>query len=107
MSNSLNEVKLIGNVTADPEIKQTPSGQFVANFSIATSRQWKDKDGEKQEASDFHNIVIWGKLAEIVQSYVSKGKKLYVSGRLSTRSWEDGDGVKRYKTEIIADAMIL
>lgn len=107
MSNSLNQVQLIGNVTADPEIKQTPNGQFVANFNLATNRTWKDASGQKQDATEFHSVVIWGKLAEIVQSYVQKGKKLFVSGRLQTRTWEDQNGTKRYKTEIVADNLIL
>lgn len=107
MSNSLNEVKILGNVTVDPEVKQTPNGQFVASFGVATNRTWKDSSGAKSEATEFHSVVIWGKLAEIVQSYVSKGKKIFVSGRIQTRSWEDQSGTKRYKTEIIGDNLIL
>jgi single-strand DNA-binding protein len=76
--NSLNKVQLIGNITADPEVRQTPNGQFVANFSLATNRTWKDASGVKQEQSEFHNVVVWGKLAEIVDQYVKKGKKIYV-----------------------------
>lgn len=106
--NSLNMVQLVGNVTADPEIKETPSGQKVANFSIATNRKWTDASGMKQEDVEFHNIVIWGKLAEIVEQYVTKGKKLYLQGRNKTRSWDDEEhDCKRYKTEIVCDSMII
>ncbi|HBY75025.1 MAG: single-stranded DNA-binding protein [Candidatus Woesearchaeota archaeon] len=76
--NSLNKVQLIGNLTADPEVRQTPNGQYVANFSMATNRVWKDSAGMKQEQVEFHNIVVWGKLAEIVEQYVKKGKKIYI-----------------------------
>ena len=105
--NSLNKVQLIGNVTMEPEVKQTPNGQFVANFNLATNRTWKDSSWMKQEQSEFHSIVIWGKLAEIVQQYVQKGKKVYIEWRLQTRNWEDQAGQKRYKTEIVADNIIL
>jgi len=105
--NSLNKVQLIWNVTMDPEVKQTPNGQFVANFNIATNRTWKDASWMKQDQSEFHSIVIWGKLAEIVQQYVQKWKKIYVEWRLQTRSWEDQAGQKRYKTEIVWDNIIL
>lgn len=105
--NSLNLVQLIGNTTNEPEIKQTPSGQTVANFSIATNREWKDSNGEKQSVAEFHNIVIWWKLAEICEQYLTKWKKVYIQGRLQTRSWEDQEWLKRYKTEIVADSLIL
>lgn len=105
--NSLNKVQLIWNVTADPEIKQTPNWQFVANLSIATNRTWKDASGVKQDQSEFHSVVIWGKLAEIVQQYVQKWKKIFIEGRLQTRSWEDQAGQKRYKTEIVWENIIL
>lgn len=105
--NSLNKVQLIGNLTAEPEIRETPNGQKVANFSIATNRVWKDASGQKQEASDFHNVVAWTFLAELAEKYIEKGKKIYVEGRLSTRSWEADDGSKRYKTEIVAENIIL
>ena len=105
--NSLNKVQLIGNLTADPEVRQTPNGQYVANFSMATNRVWKDTAGMKQEQVEFHNIVVWGKLAEIVEQYVKKGKKIYIEWRLQTRTWEDQAGVKKYKTEIIAENVIL
>lgn len=105
--NSLNKVQLIGNLTANPEIKETPTGQKVANFSIATNRTWKDASGMKQEQVEYHNIVVWGNLAGIVEQYVIKGHKVYLEGRLQTRSWDDPGGVKRYKTEIISDNLIM
>lgn len=105
--NSLNKVQLIWNVTMEPEVKQTPNGQFVANFNIATNRTWKDASWMKQDQSEFHSIVIWWKLAEIVQQYVQKWKKIYVEWRLQTRSWEDQTWQKKYKTEIVWDNIIL
>lgn len=105
--NSLNKVQILGNLTADPEVRETPNGQKVATFSIATNRVWKDAQGEKQEQVEYHNVVFWGKLADIVEQYLQKGKKAYVEGRLQTRSWEAQDGSKRYKTEIVAEELIL
>lgn len=105
--NSLNKVQLIGNTTNDIEVRETPSGQKVASFSLATNRTWKDSNGEKQEQVEFHSIVVWGKLAEIVEQYLKKGRKAYIEGRLQTKSWEDQAGNKRYKTEIVADNIIL
>lgn len=104
--NSLNKVQLIGNVTAQPEIKETPSGQKVATFSLATNRSWKDATGAKQDQAEYHNIVVWGKLAEITEQYVTKGKKLYLEGRIQTRSWETDSG-KRYKTEIVGESLLM
>ena len=104
--NSLNKVQLIGNVTATPEIKETPSGQKVASFSLATNRSYKDASGEKQDQAEYHNIVVWGKLAEITEQYITKGKKLYIEGRLQTRSWETDSG-KRYKTEIVGESLLM
>lgn len=104
---SLNRATLIGNLTRDPELKQIPSGQTVATFSVATNRTWKSADGQKQEASEFHNIVAWGKLAEICGQFLNKGRKVYIEGRLQTRDWEGQDGVKRYRTEVIAENMII
>ncbi len=104
---ALNRATIIGNLTRDPEMKQIPSGQTVTTFSVATNRSWKGSDGTKQEASEFHNIVAWGKLAEICGQYLNKGKKVYVEGRLQTRDWEGQDGVKRYRTEIIIENMIM
>lgn len=108
MAFSLNRVTILGNVTRDPETRTTNSGQSVVSFSVATSRRWKDQtSGELKEATEFHNIVAWAKLATTVSSYVRKGSKLYVEGRLQTRSWDDPSGVKKYRTEIIADNVIL
>lgn len=98
---------LIGRVTKDPEIRAIQSGQTVATFSIATNRQWTDQAGQKQERAEFHNIVAWRKLAEIIQQYVKKGSKIYIEGYLQTRSWDDPQGVKKYRTEIVADNMIM
>lgn len=104
--NSLNRVSLIGNVTAQPEIKETPSGQKVASFSLATNRSYKDANGEKQDQAEYHNIVVWGKLADITEQYITKGKKLYIEGRIQTRSW-DSDSGKRYKTEIVGESLLM
>ena len=106
MSNSLNKVQLIGNMTADAEIKQTPSGVSVATFSLATNKKWKTEDGKMEESVEFHSCVAWRWLAEIMEKFTEKGKKLYVEGELKTRSWEK-DGVKFYKTEVIANNVIL
>ena len=103
----LNRATIIGRLTRDPEVKTTPSGQTVANLSAATSRVWTDKSGVKQEKVEFHNIVIWGKLAEIAGQYLSKGRQVYLEGRLETRDWTGQDGVKKYRTEIVADNMIM
>lgn len=105
--NSLNKVQLIGNLTANAEVKETPNGQKVASFSIATNRTWKDASGMKQEQVEFHNISAWAGLATIIEQYTSKGKKVYVEGRLQTRSWDDPSGQKRYKTEVVAENIIL
>lgn len=104
----LNKVMLIGNVTRDPELRSTPSGQSVASFAIATNRVWKDpSSGERKSAAEFHNIVAWRKLAEICGQYLRKGSKVYVEGRLQTRSWQGQDGNKRYMTEVIMENMIM
>jgi single-strand DNA-binding protein len=103
----LNKVMIIGRVTKDPEIRTIQSGQSVATFSLATNRQWTDQSGQRQEKGEFHNIVAWRKLAEIIQQYVKKGSRLYVEGRLETRSWDDTQGVKKYRTEIVAENMIM
>lgn len=100
----VNKVILIGRVGKDPEIRHTESGNAVANFSIATSEKWKDKQGNQQEEVEWHNIVIWGKLAEIVEKYVVKGELLYMEGKNKTRSWEK-DGVTRYSTEVVCNTM--
>ena len=103
----LNKVMLIGRLTRDPELRSTPSGKSVASFSVATSRQWTDAQGQKQKQSEFHNIVVWGKLAEIAQQYLRKASQIYLEGRLQTRDWTPQDGIKRYRTEIVADNFIM
>ncbi|MFH1457456.1 MAG: single-stranded DNA-binding protein [Patescibacteria group bacterium] len=100
---NLNKVYLIGRLTQDPEVKSIPSGQNVASFSMATNRTWKDQNGQKQEQVEFHNIVVWRKLADIAGQYLKKGQLLMVEGRLQTRNWVGQDGVKRYRTEIVAE----
>ena len=108
MAYSLNRAQLIGNCTRDPELRQTSNGMAVATFAIATNRSWRDKaTGDMQEKADFHNVVAWGKLAEIVSNYLSKGRKVYVEGRMQTRDWTGEDGQKRYRTEIVAENIIL
>lgn len=107
MSSSLNQVQLIGNMTADPEIRETPNGLKVATFSLATNQVWKDVAGVKQEKTDFHNIVAWKGLADIVEQYTKKGKKLFIQWRLQTRSWDDASWTKRYRTEVVTDNLIL
>ncbi len=100
---NLNKVFLIGNVTRDPELRTTPAGQTVANFGLATNRIWQDQSGQRQQAAEFHNVVAWRRLAEIVSQYTKKGSLLMVEGRLQTRSWQAPDGTNRYRTEIIAE----
>jgi single-strand DNA-binding protein len=101
---TLNEVRLIGCLGQDPEVKYTPSGAAVLTISVATTTAWKTQDGEKQEKTEWHRVVMWRKLAEIIGQYCKKGDRVLVSGRLETRSWNDKDGNKRYSTEIVADA---
>jgi single-strand DNA-binding protein len=107
MSGSLNHAQIIGNLTRDPELRRTSTGQSVTSFSVATNRVWKDASGEKKEETEFHNVVAWGRLAEICSQYLGKGRKVYVDGRLRTRDWEGQDGTKRRTTEIIAENMIM
>lgn len=107
MSNSLNKVQLIGNLTAEPEVRETPNGQKVATFSVATNRKWKDASGMLQEDTEFHNCVAWRGLADIAEQYMHKWKKVYIEWYLKTRNWEDTAWVKRYKTEIVSDNVIL
>ena len=108
MGFSLNRSTILGNITRDPESRTTGSGQGVVSFSVATSRRWKDQtSGELKEATEFHNVVAWGKLAQTVGSYCHKGSKVYVEGRLQTRSWDNPEGKKQYRTEIVADNVIL
>jgi single-strand DNA-binding protein len=100
----VNKVLLIGNLGRDPEIRTTPNGQTVAKFSLATTRTWRDRDGNRQERTEWHNIVAWGRQAEVAGQYLTKGRQLYVEGRLQTDSWEDREtGKKMYRTEIICD----
>ncbi|MEL6545738.1 MAG: single-stranded DNA-binding protein [Myxococcota bacterium] len=99
----VNKVILVGNLGQDPEVRYSASGNPVANFSIATSESWNDKNGQRQERTEWHRIVAWGKLAELCGEYLGKGRQVYVEGKLQTRNWEDRDGNKRYTTEIIAN----
>ncbi|MSR73204.1 single-stranded DNA-binding protein [Candidatus Parcubacteria bacterium] len=99
----LNKALVIGNLTRDPEVKALPSGIQVSTFSVATNRVWKDKNGAKQESVDFHNVVVFGRQAETVGQYLKKGSSVLVEGRMQTRSWDGQDGVKKYRTEIVAD----
>lgn len=99
----LNKAIIIGNLTRDPELKSLPSGIQVAQFSVATNRVWKDKDGNKQESVDYHNVVVFGRQAETTAQYLKKGSSALVEGRIQTRSWDAQDGQKRYRTEIVAD----
>ena len=108
MAKSVNKVILIGNLGKDPEIKYTSSGMAVAKFSLATNERYKDKEGQWQDRTEWHNIVAWQRLAEIVGEYVKKGSKLYIEGRLQTSSWDDKEtGQKKYKTEIVANDLVL
>ena len=105
MAKSLNKVMLIGNLGKDPEVRYTASGQAVAGFSLATSEKFKGKSGEWEERTEWHNITLWGKLAEIAGEYLSKGKTVYIEGRLQTRKWQDKSGNDRYTTDIVGDKM--
>ncbi|MCF7906707.1 single-stranded DNA-binding protein [Patescibacteria group bacterium] len=105
---NVNKVTILGNLTRDPETKSISSGQTVSSFSVATNRFWNDKSsGEKKKKTEYHNIIAWGRLAEIVQQYLSKGGLVYVEGRLQTRNWEDDQGNKKYRTEIVAERIQL
>ncbi len=101
----INKVILVGNVGRDPEVRTTPSGQQVAKFSLATSENFTNKSGERQERTEWHNILVWGKLADLCRQYVQKGRQLYVEGRLQTSSWQDQQGQKRFRTEIVAQTI--
>lgn len=104
---SVNKVILIGNLTRDPELRQTPSGQAVCTFSIATNREWVTKDGGKHTLTEYHDLVAWAKLAEICESHLKKSKLVYVEGYLKTRSWETPEGIKKFKTEIVIQDLII
>jgi single-strand DNA-binding protein len=103
----LNRAMIIGNLTRDPEVRKTPTGRSVASFSLATNRYWTDANGQKQKQAEFHNIVFWARLAEVAGQYLKKGQRAFVEGRLQTREWTGQDGVKRYRTEIIGESMIM
>lgn len=102
---SINKVILIGNLGNDPEVRFTPSGSAVANFNIATNESWKDKNGQDQDRTEWHKIVVWGKQAENCGEYLSKGRPVYIEGKLQTREWNDKDGNKRYTTEVVAQTV--
>ncbi len=106
MARTLNKVQLIGHLGADPEVRYTSSGTQVATFSLATNRQWQGKDGTLQEETDWHTIVVWDKLAQICSEHLTKGRLVYIEGRLQNRSWES-EGQKRYKTEVVASDMLI
>lgn len=103
----LNRATLIGRLARDPEVRTTPSGKTVTSVTVVTSSSWTDQSGAKQEKAEFHNCVLWGKLGEIAGQYTSKGRRIYVEGRIETRDWTGQDGVKRYRTEIIVENMIM
>ena len=98
---ALNKVMIIGNLGRDPEVRATPQGKKVANFSLAATERYNDAQGQRQEKTEWVNVVVWGRLAEIVEQYVKKGSSLYIEGKLQTQSWEDADGSKKYKTEVL------
>ncbi|KAA3619875.1 MAG: single-stranded DNA-binding protein [Calditrichaeota bacterium] len=105
MARGVNKVILIGRLGQDPELRYTQSGQPVGSFSVATNEAWKSKDGTMQERTEWHNIVVWARLAELANEYLKKGSMVYLEGRLQTRNWDDKDGVKHYKTEVVAQTM--
>ena len=106
IARGLNSASLIGNLTYDVELRQTPSGQTVGNISVATNRKWKDKRGEEREETEFHNVVIWGDLVKNAENFLKKGKKVFIAGRMQTRSWDTPEGEKRYTTEVVATELI-
>ena len=107
MARSLNKVMLIGNLTRDPEMRYTPQGTAVVTFGVATNRSWNSDSGEKKEDVEFHNIVAWNKLAEICANLLKKGRKVYVEGRLATRSWQGTDGTQKQRTEVVISDMVI
>jgi len=104
---SLNKVMIIGNLTNKPELRFTPQNHGVTSFGVATNRNWSDSDGQNQESTEFHNVVAWNKLAELCAQLLEKGDKVYIGGRLQTRTWDDQDGHKNYKTEIVCEDMLI
>src|SRR5829696_5457997 len=107
MGRGLNKVMIIGHVGRDPEMRYTPSGRPVTSFSVATSRTWTSSEGERREETEWFNVVAWGNLAEICKGHLSKNQQVYVEGRLQTRGWEDENGKKHFRTELVANEMIL
>jgi single-strand DNA-binding protein len=107
MGRGLNKVMLIGNLGRDPEMRYTPSGKPVTSFSMASSRSWISSDGERKEETEWFNIVAWGNLAEICNQHLSRGQQVYIEGRLQTRSWEDANGQRHFRTEVVANEMII
>ncbi|MCL4152767.1 UNVERIFIED_CONTAM: hypothetical protein GTU68_012392 [Idotea baltica] len=107
MNTLRNKVQLIGNLGNDPEIITLESGKKLAKFSLATNESYKDSDGQKQTKTDWHNLVAWGKTADIIEKYVTKGKEVAIEGKLTTRSWEDKDGMKRYTTEVVCNELLM
>ena len=107
MARGLNKVLLIGYLGSDPDMRYTPSGRPVTSFSLTTPRSWTSSDGERREETEWFNIVSWGSLAEICKQYLSKGRQIYIEGRLQTRSWEDETGKKHFRTEVVASEMIM
>lgn len=103
----LNKAMIIGRLTRDPEVRTTPNGAKVASFGVATGFTWTDQSGQKKEQTEFHNVVLWRGLAGVAEQYLKKGSQVYIEGRLQTRNWEGQDGKKNYRTEIIADSMIM
>lgn len=104
---SVNKVILVGNVTRDPDTRQTQNGQKIVTFGLATNRQWKSAAGEKQDQAEFHELVAWSRLADLCEKYVRKGKLLYIEGYLKTRSWDTPEGVRRFKTEVVVQDLIM
>jgi single-strand DNA-binding protein len=104
---NLNKAILVGRLTKDPELRALPSGQNVASFGVATNRYFSDKSGQKQEATEFHNIVLFGRLADVASQYLKKGSMVLIEGRIQTRSWQDNEGNKKYKTEIVGESIQL
>ena len=104
---NLNKVFLIGNLTADPELRTTPSGQSVMEVRVATNRTWTDKAGARQSQAEFHSVIIWGRQAEVVKQFLTKGSSIFIEGRLQTRNWDDKQGIKHWKTEVVCERMQL
>lgn len=103
----LNRITILGRLTRDPEVRNTTTGKTVTSMTVATGRSWTSQSGEKQEQTEFHNCVLWGRLGEVAGQYLSKGRRIYLDGRLQTRDWVGQDGVKKYRTEIVAEQMIM